>query len=64
MSGLAGTRQLVQIEWMDGKTATVEAAAEPVVTGGVLRIQQWEQDGPGHIGRTVNFPVANIRSWE
>lgn len=63
-SSVVGTRVVVHIEWMDGNEADIEAAAEPVVHDGVLRIQRYDAEAAGFVGRKVNYPVASIRSWE
>jgi hypothetical protein len=62
--GVLGELVHVHIEWMDGFEIDIEAAAEPVVYEGVLRIQRYDSSKPGFVGRKISYPVANIRSWE
>ena len=55
---------VVHVEWMDGVIQDIEAAYEPVVHEGVLRIQRYDPLHPSKAGKPVSYPVANIRSWE
>lgn len=64
-SNVLGSRAVsVHIEWMDGQTADIEAAADPTVHEGVLRIQRYDPKHPSKAGKCISYPVANIRFWE